>query len=40
MHRLKKTVDMTEGPFLKKMVAFAIPLIVSGILQSLYNQLH
>ena len=37
MHRLKKTVDMTEGPFLKKMVAFAIPLIVSGILQSLYN---
>ena len=37
MHRLKKTVDMTEGPFLKKMIAFAIPLIISGLLQSFYN---
>ena len=37
MHRLKKTVDMTEGPFFKKMIIFAIPLIISGILQSLYN---
>ena len=27
MHRLKKTVDMTEGPFLKKMILFAIPII-------------
>ena len=37
MHRLKKTVDMTEGPFLKKMIIFAIPLIISGLLQSLYS---
>ncbi len=37
MHRLKKTVDMTEGPFFKKMIMFAIPLIISGVLQSLYN---
>lgn len=37
MHRLKKTVDMTEGPFLKKMIMFAIPLIVTGLLQSFYN---
>ncbi|MBP3315708.1 MAG: MATE family efflux transporter [Clostridia bacterium] len=37
MHRLKKTVDMTEGPFLKKMIMFAIPLVVTGLLQSFYN---
>ena len=37
MFRRKKNVDMTEGPFLKKMVFFAIPLIITGILQSLYN---
>ena len=37
MHRLKKTVDMTEGPFFKKIILFAIPLIISGVLQSLYN---
>lgn len=37
MHRLKKTVDMTEGPFLKKMIMFAIPLVISGILQCFYN---
>ena len=37
MHRLKKSVDMTQGPFLKKMIAFAIPLVISGLLQSLYN---
>ncbi len=33
----KKKVDMTEGPFLKKMIFFAIPLIFTGLLQSLYN---
>lgn len=37
MQRLKKTVDMTEGPFLKKMIMFAIPLVLTGILQSFYN---
>ena len=37
MQRSKKTVDMTEGPFFKKMIAFAIPLIITGLLQCLYN---
>lgn len=37
MQRLKKTVDMTEGPFFKKMVMFAIPLVITGLLQSFYN---
>ena len=37
MHRYKEKVDMTEGPFLKKMIFFAIPLIFTGLLQSLYN---
>ena len=37
MARVKKTVDMTEGPFLKKMILFAIPIIITGILQNLYN---
>lgn len=42
MHSFKKTeksktVDMTEGPFLKKMIFFAIPLVLSGLLQSFYN---
>ncbi len=29
--------DMTEGPFLKKMILFAIPLILTGFLQCFYN---
>ncbi len=35
----KKTrnVDMTKGPFLKKIILFAIPLIFTGVLQQLYN---
>jgi putative MATE family efflux protein len=33
----KKKVDMTEGPFLKKMIFFAIPLIFTGVLQWFYN---
>jgi len=37
MFRYKKKLDMTEGPFLKKMVLFAIPMILTGLLQSLYN---
>ncbi len=36
-HREKKKVDMTEGPFLKKMILFAIPLVLTGLLQCLYN---
>ena len=33
----RNSVDMTEGPFLKKMILFAIPIILSGLLQSFYN---
>jgi len=37
MQKIKKTVDMTEGPFFKKMLVFAIPIILTGLLQCLYN---
>ena len=37
MKRIKNTVDMTEGPFFKKMLSFAIPLVITGILQCFYN---
>ena len=37
MQRVKKTVDMTEGPFFKKMLLFAIPIVITGILQCFYN---
>ncbi len=33
----KYEVDLTEGPLLKKILAFAIPMMLSSILQSLYN---
>lgn len=33
----KQAVDMTQGPFFKKMVLFAIPIILTGFLQSFYN---
>ncbi len=33
----KRDVDMTQGPFLKKIILFAIPLIFTGVLQQLYN---
>lgn len=33
----QKTVDMTEGSIFGKLLAFAFPLMLSGILQSLYN---
>ncbi len=32
-----KAVDMTTGPFLKKMLAFAFPLMLTGVLQLVYN---
>ena len=32
-----KEVDLTERPFLKKIILYIIPLILSGILQCLYN---
>ncbi|MBO5305802.1 MAG: MATE family efflux transporter [Clostridia bacterium] len=37
MQKNNKTVDMTEGPFFKKMLVFAIPIILTGLLQCLYN---
>lgn len=33
----KKSIDMTEGPFLKKMFFFAIPIVLTGFLQNFYN---
>lgn len=33
----KHTIDMTTGPFTKKLFAFAIPVVLMGILQLLYN---
>ena len=33
----KRAVNMTEGPFLKKIIVFVIPLVLTGLLQSLYN---
>ena len=33
----RKNVNMTEAPFMKKLIIFAIPLVLSGILQLLYN---
>lgn len=33
----KKALDMTNGPFLKKIFIFAVPLIFTGLLQLLYN---
>ena len=37
MEKLKRNIDMTEGPFFKKMLVFAVPLIISGLLQAFYN---
>lgn len=37
MRKTKQTVNMTEGPFLKKIIVFLIPLILTGLLQSFYN---
>ena len=33
----KYEIDMTTGPILKKMIAFAFPLMCSSILQLLFN---
>ena len=35
--KIRHEIDMTEGPILPKIVAFTGPLIVTGILQLLYN---
>ena len=33
----KYEIDMTDGPMLRKMIVFAIPLMLSGCLQLLFN---
>ncbi len=33
----KKSVDMTQGPILKKVIMFALPLMLGNLLQLLYN---
>ncbi len=33
----RKSLDMTNGPFLKKIFIFALPLMATGLLQLLYN---
>ncbi len=33
----KRDIDMINGPFLKKLLIFALPVMASGILQLLYN---
>ena len=35
--RTKKEVNMIEGPLFGKILMFALPLMLSGILQLLYN---
>ena len=37
MRKRSNEINMTEGPFLSKIIKFAIPLIFTGVLQSLYN---
>mgnify|MGYP003297158886 CR=1 FL=1 len=31
------SIDMTNGPFLKKLLTFAFPLMLTGVLQIVYN---
>ena len=33
----KNTVDMTNGSILRHIIAFAIPIMIAGVLQTLYN---
>lgn len=37
MAKSKHQIDMTTGPIFKKIIAFAIPLMLTGLLQLLYN---
>ena len=37
MRAKTKEVDMIHGPLLGKMIAFTIPVILSGVLQLLFN---
>ena len=33
----KHTVDMTRGSIMRHIIAFAIPVMIAGVLQTLYN---
>ena len=33
----KQSADLTEGPLLPKIISFTIPLMLTGLLQTLYN---
>ncbi len=33
----RKDMNMTEGPFLGKLISFIIPVIITGLLQTFYN---
>lgn len=35
--KIKKQADLTEGPFLKKIILFILPVLFTSLLQSLYN---
>ena len=35
----KYSLDMTKGPFLKKILRFSLPLVLTGLLQMIYNTL-
>ena len=37
MTKTKKSVDMLHGPLVKKIIAFALPIALSGMLQQLFN---
>ena len=37
LQRSKYEVDMCHGPLLKKIIAYSLPLIFTGLLQLLYN---
>lgn len=37
MKAYKHEMDMTEGPLFKKILIFSLPLVITGILQCLYN---
>ena len=37
VHRSSYEIDMTSGPLVGKIIRFAIPLALSGILQLLFN---
>ncbi len=37
MSTKRNEIQMTEGPFLKKIIVFVIPLILTGLLQCFYN---